>query len=184
MLKKKFIPLLLAIAVLVGAGTAYAGPGLAVRAGGKNQKQVQSQNTSNGKSWWQSFCQTTPKRIGSIIHNEGETNRLKAQVRQKSLDVKREIQQLRLQGTPLTQEQVECIRQATALLRQSRTSLSSEELSVGQVMSRLRSHKKMRNAEGCIREMDRIINIQQQRNAVLKGTLRQLEELEKTLKSA
>ncbi|MDN5365432.1 MAG: hypothetical protein PWP44_635, partial [Thermacetogenium sp.] len=41
-----------------------------------------------------------------------------------------------------------------------------------------------RNAEGCIREMDRIINIQQQRNAVLKGTLRQLEELEKTLKSA
>lgn len=184
MKRTKIIPVLIAIAVLVGAGAAYARPGLTVSPAGKNQNQGLNQKSPSGKSWWKAFSQGAGKRISNIKSNEGETSRLKAQIKQKSMNLKKEIQRLRQNRTPLTGEQVECIRQATALIRQNSASLSSEKLSVGQVMARLRAHKNMQNGAGCIQEMDRIIAIQQQRIGLLRETLQQIEQLEKSLSSA
>lgn len=169
---KKLIAILVCLAVLTFAGTAFAK--------GFNGNRNILYQASKVQSRTQAMNQVRTK-VRTVQNNEAEIRRLKIRTEQKIRELKIQINRVKQNPSRLTPEKAKNIKVSLSQVKEAYRSLESTRGMIRSKELQLRGNRNKKNLNGFLQNLDGIISIQNKRIRLLNDTLEQLEELRKSL---
>lgn len=162
---KKMIALVICLALLTSAGTAFA----------------RSSSLREGVKEKYLLLATLKEKAQAVRQNEAEIRSLKTQIKQEITIIRAITARLRKQQVSISTEQLAAVRKALTGVRQAHSLLSSTGGGIHQKSLQIKSNRQNRNLPGFVQNLNELEAMQQERIRLLKDAANRLHDLESSL---